>query len=153
MLAGPPAQLTLSSDPGCERLAVTNGAEAASRLLLSGAALQLMDEHGNASAVPRQSVRVSLQWPPEDGGAPPLIRLQPARSRCVMCMCDTDWTQAHSKAQMGCLTTQSIAGSHGHSPVKKLLEHPWDSLWLKVFWHTAIQSPAQCYGACLNMAD
>ena len=69
MHAGPPTKLTLLSDPGCERLAVTNGSEAASRLLLSGAALQLMDEHGNASAVPGQNVRVSLQWPPEGEGA------------------------------------------------------------------------------------
>ena len=86
MLAGQPTQLTLASDPGCERLAVTNGSEAASRLLLSGAALQLMDEHGNASAVPGQSIRVSLQWPPEAEGVLSLsIPLFPW-SCCLMCM-------------------------------------------------------------------
>ena len=76
VLPGPPAQLTLSSDPGCERLAVTNGSEAASRLLLNGAALQLVDEHGNTAPVPRQSVRISLQWPHEDEGALTLTSLQ-----------------------------------------------------------------------------
>ena len=59
----------LASDPACERLAVTNGAEAASRLLLSGAALQLADEHGNACSLVRRRVRISLQWPSEAEGA------------------------------------------------------------------------------------
>lgn len=68
VLAGAPTQLTLLSEPGCEHLAVTNGSEAASRMLLSRAALQLVDEHGNASPSSGQSVRISLQWPTEAEG-------------------------------------------------------------------------------------
>ena len=107
MLAGPPTQLTLASDPGCERLAVTNGSEAASRLLLSGAALQLMDEHGNASTVSGQSVRVSLQWPPEAEGVPSLTSLPFSWSCCLSCMQHARW---RSPVKIG-LTALRTTGS------------------------------------------
>lgn len=68
MLAGPPTQLILASDLECERMTVTNGSEAQSRLLLSGAALQLVDEHGNATPAAGQSVRISLRWPADTEG-------------------------------------------------------------------------------------
>ena len=68
MLAGPPTQLILASDMECERITVTNGSEAQSRLLLSGAALQLVDEHGNASPAAGQTVRISLRWPADTEG-------------------------------------------------------------------------------------
>ena len=68
VLAGPPTQLLLASHPACGRLAVTNGSEAKSRLLLSGAALQLADEHSNPSPAAGRSTRVSLRWPVIDDG-------------------------------------------------------------------------------------
>ena len=69
VLAGPPTQLLMASHPHCERLTVTNGSEAKSRLLLGGAALQLADEHGNPSPAAGRSARISLRWPAdEDGG-------------------------------------------------------------------------------------
>ena len=68
VLAGPPTQLLMASPPRCERLTVTNGSEAKSRLLLSGAALQLADEHGNPSPAAGRSARISLRWPTDDDG-------------------------------------------------------------------------------------
>lgn len=77
VLAGPPTQLMLTSQPGCERLAVSNGTDDKSRLLLDGAALQLVDEHGNASNASEQRVRISLRWPAEEEGVSVLGTLLP----------------------------------------------------------------------------
>ena len=68
VLAGPPAQLLLSSHAECERLAVINGEEAQSRLLLAGAALQLQDEYGNPCHAQGQRVRIGLRWPAGEEG-------------------------------------------------------------------------------------
>ncbi len=68
--AGPPVALTLEPSQAArsERLAVTNAAAPAARLLLAGAALQLRDAHGNAAAAPGMRVRLALAWADQPGG-------------------------------------------------------------------------------------
>ena len=64
---GPPVRLQLTSQPGCELLTVTNGANEAGRMLLETAVLQLQDSFGNCCYV--QDVVGSVALEPSDGKA------------------------------------------------------------------------------------
>ena len=92
VLAGPPAQLVLSSHPECDRLAVTNGEEAMSRLLLAGAALQLQDEYGNPCHAHGQRVRISLQWPAGEEGVRQHVISDLSPLQC--CQLFVSWTHS-----------------------------------------------------------
>lgn len=69
VLAGPPSTLTVEAPTAVpESMAVTNSSALKQRILVRGAAVQLLDEYGNASALAGISVRCRLRPP---GGVPP----------------------------------------------------------------------------------
>ena len=109
---GPPVRLQLASQPGCELLTVTNGANEAGRMLLEAAVLQLQDSFGNCCYV--QDVVGSVALEPSNGkaqgtrhkpvllSAAPELEHNPSKSRLCSQLTSWSWTQARPETSSRC---------------------------------------------------